>query len=111
MKLNAYSIYDTASGVYMRPFFTSADGQAMRSFKDISTDASHEIGKHPEDYSLWRIGLFDDNKGTLTPENPECLATALEMVSESRQIDRQKMDDLNASLDGQLKQPSPGGTI
>ena len=49
MKLNAYTIYDVASGVYMRPFFSQADGQAIRGFKDIATDADHEVGKHPED--------------------------------------------------------------
>ena len=64
MNLNIYTIFDTASGTYMRPFFTQADGQAVRSFKDISCDAEHEIGQHPEDYSLWRIGLYDDNSGS-----------------------------------------------
>lgn len=59
MKLNMYCIYDTATGVYLRPFFMQSDGQATRSFKDIATDADHEIGKHPEDYSLHRIGVFD----------------------------------------------------
>ena len=66
MKLNAYTIYDVASGVYMRPFFSQADGQAIRGFKDIATDADHEIGKHPEDYKLFRIGAFNDNTGKMT---------------------------------------------
>jgi len=103
MKLNAYSIYDTASGTFMRPFFTTADGQALRSFKDISTDADHEIGKHPEDYTLYRLGIFNDNTGEFTPEVPEVLATALAMVAASRNVDREKMDAFEASI-------SPGGT-
>lgn len=86
MRLNVYTIFDVASGMYMRPFFMQSDGQATRAFKDIATDADHEIGKHPEDYSLFRIGIFDDNKGTLSPEDKECLCTALEMVSQSRVI-------------------------
>jgi len=103
MKLNAYSIYDTASGTFMRPFFTTADGQAMRSFKDISTDADHEIGKHPEDYTLYRLGIFNDNTGEFIPETPEVLATALAMVAASRNVDREQMDAFEASI-------SPGGT-
>ena len=106
MKLNIYTIFDTASGAYMRPFFAQSDGQATRSFKDISLDASHEIGKHPEDYSLWRIGIFDDNTAKINPEDKECLATALEMVAAAQTIDRDKMDELNA----QVTQLSPGGT-
>ena len=55
MRLNVYTIFDSASSAYMRPFFMSSDGQALRSFTDISQDAEHEVGKHPEDYSLFRI--------------------------------------------------------
>jgi len=103
MKLNIYTIFDQASASYMRPFFTTADQQALRSFKDIATDADHEIGKHPEDYSLWRIGVYDDNTAKITPEDKECLGTALEMVANSRNVDRDAMDQLNMNI-------SPGGT-
>ncbi len=84
MKLSAYTIYDVASGVYMRPFFSQADGQAIRSFKDIATDADHEIGKHPEDYTLYRIGSFNDTTGKMEGEDLEKLATGIEMVSADR---------------------------
>ena len=84
MRLNVYTIFDSAAGAYMRPFFMQSDGQALRSFTDIATDKDHEIGKHPEDYSLYRIGTYDDNVGRLVPEDKECLATAEEVVSASR---------------------------
>jgi len=84
MKLNAYTIYDVASGVYMRPFFSQADGQAVRGFKDIATDADHEVGKHPEDYTLYRIGTFNDTTGKIAGEDLEKLATGLECVSLDR---------------------------
>ena len=87
MKLNVYTIYDSAAAVYMRPFFLQADGQAMRMFTDIATDAEHDVGKHPEDYSLARIGTYDDSKGRLVPEEVEILATGLEVVASSRQIE------------------------
>ena len=93
MKLNAYSIYDTASGSYSRPFFANADGQAVREFSDLATNTDHPVGAHPEDYSLHRIGLFDDQKGQFTPEQTECMATALELVALSKNvtpIDKQK---------------------
>lgn len=79
MKIVAYAIYDTAGKAYMRPFFMMADGQARRVFQDMANDESHDIGKHPEDYSLFRIGQFDDNSGELLPEDRECLCTALEV--------------------------------
>ena len=94
MILFAYSIYDTASGAYMRPFMMQSDGQAIRSFTDIAMDAEHEIGKHPEDYALFRIGQFNDNKGELVGEDRECLITALEAVAKTRRVDADQQADL-----------------
>jgi len=87
VKLNAYTIYDVASGVYMRPFFSQADGQAVRGFNDIATDADHEVGKHPEDYTLYRIGSFNDTTGKMEGEELEKLTTGLEAVHRARQIE------------------------
>jgi len=92
MKLNIYSIFDTASGLYSRPFFTPSDAEAIRSFTDISMDAEHPIGKHPEDYTLYRIGLFDDTTGLLTNEENEALCTALERIAASRSRDGAQLD-------------------
>jgi len=81
MLMHVYSVFDTAAGIYMRPFVSQADGEATRMFGDLSTDAEHPIGKHPEDYSLFRLGSFNDQNGGLTVEPPECLCTGLEMVA------------------------------
>ncbi len=98
MKLNAYTIYDVASGVYMRPFFSQADGQAIRGFKDIATDADHEIGKHPEDYTLYRIGAFNDTTGKMTGEDLEKLTTGLEMVHSTRQVNQHNIEQLQRDI-------------
>lgn len=94
MKLNVYSIFDTASGLYSRPFFTSSDAEALRSFSDIATDAEHPIGKHPKDYTLFRIGTFDDNKGHIHNEDNESLATALELIAKTRTVNQTAQRDL-----------------
>lgn len=80
MRLNIYSVFDAAVGVYKRPFFAQADGEAIRAFGDIAADTDHEIGKHPEDYSLFRIGTWDDGNAKLHPEDRECLVHALETL-------------------------------
>lgn len=98
MKMNIYSIYDQASVAYMRPFFAHSDGQALRSFNDISLDAEHEIGKHPEDYSLHRIGTFDDQNASINPENPTTLATALELVAKARNVNRDNIHELERNI-------------
>lgn len=89
MKINVYSVFDTAAKVFQRPFFAGADGEATRAFADVVNDDKHPVGMHPEDYSLFRVGLFDDGKGTLHPEDPECLCVALELVRRKPVDERQ----------------------
>ncbi len=100
MKLNCYSIFDTASGLYSRPFYGQSDGEAIRSFMDISTDAEHPIGKHPDDYTLLRIGIFDDTDGKLTDELNSSLLTGLEAVARSRKVDPEQRDLLEKEISG-----------
>lgn len=92
MKLNIYSIYDSASGLYSRPFFTQSDAESVRSFSDIAIDSDHPIGKHPEDYTLFRIGNFDDNTALLNNEANESLATALERIASTRNVNQDNLD-------------------
>ena len=100
MKLNIYSIFDVKTGAYMRPFFLQSDGQAMRMFSDIAIDKDHDVGKHPEDYTLVRIGAFNDVKGELVPEMVESLCTALEMVAQAQKIAPGSLKE--AQINGEL---------
>ncbi len=84
MKTQIYAIFDTASATYQRPMFSRADGEIMREFQNICTDKEHPCGQHPEDYSLFRLGNFNDQTGKVTNENNECLSTGLEMLALSR---------------------------
>lgn len=84
MKLTIYTIFDSAAGLYMRPFYGPSDEAARRSFKDIATDKEHEVGQHPEDYSLFRIGTYEDTDAKIVILDRECISTALEMVAEQR---------------------------
>jgi hypothetical protein len=80
MKLNFYSVFDKAIGAYTRPFVMQSDGQAMRQFADEATKEGTPIEKHPEDYALFRIGVFNESTGEITPEEPLCLVRAHELA-------------------------------
>jgi len=86
MKSQLYAIYDTAAGIYQKPFFGQSDGEVKRSFMDVATSGDTPIGLHPEDYSLYRLGNFDDNNGKLINEENECLCTAHEIIAQSQSI-------------------------
>jgi len=98
MLLNIYSIFDTAAAIYQRPFTAKSHGEVTRSFKDVCTDADHEIGKHPEDYTLFCLGTFNDGTGEVTGFGPEKVATALELVAATRQVNRDNIEDLHRNL-------------
>lgn len=70
MRLLAFSIRDAKAEAFMRPFFSPTAGLAIRSFRDLVNDPASEVGRHPEDYTLFRIGSFDELSGELVKEEP-----------------------------------------
>lgn len=60
-----YTVYDSKAEVYLAPFFMRAKGEAIRAFVDMANDSKTQIGAHPEDFTLFEIGTFDDRTGVL----------------------------------------------
>lgn len=86
MKIEICAMYDAAAQVFGRPFFVQATGMAVRSFGDEvrRADANNDLYKHPEDFSLYHLGSFDDNMGVFTlPDTPVLLVRGKDLkVSE-----------------------------
>lgn len=81
MHLTSYSVYDSKMKLYLPPFFTERDEIAVRSFCDLAIDPNHTFGRHPADFTLFKIGIFDQETGILEDIPKEPLGTALEMQS------------------------------
>lgn len=67
MKLKVFAIYDSKAEAYMQPFMMQTRGQAIRSFSDLVNDGKSQLNKHPEDFTLFEIADFEDQKGIYTP--------------------------------------------
>ncbi len=65
MNHRIFVVFDSKASAYLPPFFMPEAGQAVRVFSDMCNDSGHAFGKHPEDYTLFEIGTFDDRAGTL----------------------------------------------
>lgn len=65
MRLLAFAIHDRALSAYGQPMFFPTEGAAMRAFADAVNDPQSGFAKHPEDYDLYRIGVYDDFEGRL----------------------------------------------
>ena len=81
MILKAYAVHDRAADAYMRPFFESRHQMAMRMFGQAVQDQATEFFAHPQDYKLFCVGEFDDNKGMFKPQPPEFLCSAMEYIN------------------------------
>lgn len=79
MKMSMFGIYDEKSLSYGTPFFQPQVGQGMRTFSDLAKDAQSSISKHPEDYSLYHLGDYDDFTGKIVSfDVPHLLQRATE---------------------------------
>ena len=79
MIFHIFSIYDSKAEAYNTPLYLAAKGQAVRAFDDQVNKEGSEIGNHPEDYTLFCLGTFDDSTGQHEPyETPQSLGVAIE---------------------------------
>lgn len=65
MKMQMYVIYDSKACIYNKPFYLINDQVALRSANDLVIDKTNEIGKHPEDFTMFCIGTYDDESANI----------------------------------------------
>lgn len=63
MKLQMFSIYDTVSKLYARPFFDVNEATAKRNLRAAINDPKSGLSENINDYRLYKIGYFDDQTG------------------------------------------------
>jgi len=80
--MRIYSIYDTKAEQYGNPVYCRTDAEARRQFGVVAQDQTTEIGKHPEDFLLFRLGTWDPENGTIKTEAGTCIAKAIEFHKE-----------------------------
>ena len=69
-----YAINDALVG-FQSPTLMNNDAFAMRSFSESFADV-----KSPQDYALFKIGMFDTETGEIIPEVPSVICRATDFV-------------------------------
>lgn len=92
-----YSVFDAKAQYFGAPFSDMEDGSAVRNFADAVNDGSNPNNmwhKHPEDFSLFFLGEFDNSSGELIPVTPKSLVTAsaLRVVGNGQAPEKLKID-------------------
>nr|QJB20982.1 MAG: nonstructural protein [Microvirus sp.] len=79
-----FLIRDTALDTYMIPNFFVSEGQARRSFSDAVNNKAPDnlLNTHPEHFSLYYAGVFNDQTGAFVSEAPSFIMSGNEAVFE-----------------------------
>jgi len=74
------AIKDAKVGAFSKPVAVPTAAAGVRAFADAVNDPSTEYAKHPEDYSVWHIGDFNDNTGQFISVKHSELALAVALL-------------------------------
>lgn len=81
MVTKVFAVYDSKVEAYMNPMFFQSIGAALRVWVDAVNDQTTNIAKHPEDYTLFELGEYDDQTGQFKNlSTPKSHGVALEYV-------------------------------
>jgi len=73
-----FCVHDAKASAHLPPFFLPTAGMAVRAISDCVNDPSHAFGQHPEDYTLFQLGSFDDQTGMITSDTKFSLGNCIE---------------------------------
>lgn len=100
MKHSIFVIFDSKAVAYFPPLFLPREEMAVRAFGDCINDVKHNFHAHPEDYTLFSIGSFDDETAALDCFAPKSLCNGIVLVREDGLVLRDDFiePDVQASL-------------
>jgi hypothetical protein len=77
MKFCVLAVYDSKVRAFAQPFVSPTEEAACRSIVDEASRPDSMLHRHPEDFSVMMLGIFDDKDGMLVSQVP----TSLGLVS------------------------------
>lgn len=65
MILEMYSVFDSKAKAFTQPWYAANQFVALRHFVAAVNDPETMFYKHPLDYTLYRVGSFNDESGVV----------------------------------------------
>lgn len=88
MLLHIFTVFDSKAEAYLPPFYMGTKAQAVRAFTDSANDPNHAFHKHPDDYTLFNLGKFDDATAQVHMlKTPVSMGLALEFKTQREMFD------------------------
>lgn len=86
MNLEIFAVYDSAAERYLQPFFGETVAVGVRKFEHTVNHPQSAFSEYPADYTLFHIGTFDQESGSVQSFAPRNLGNALQF-QESVNVD------------------------
>lgn len=92
METKVYAIRDKKAESFMQPFFATNAALALRTFADHANNPDTIFAKHPFDFVLYEIGLFNDQTGAIenTADNIN-LGSAADYINQPETPDQMRL--------------------
>lgn len=91
MMYDVFSVHDEKAAAFLPPFILPNEAMAKRVFADCINSDTHQFGANPADYTLFRLGQFDDNSAEFLLERTK---HSLGNGVEFRALDRPKSPEI-----------------
>lgn len=78
MQYKIFSIFDRKSETFGQVMCKPAVGVMTREFVDAVNDEATQLNKHPEDFALFELGIFDDVDGSVDSQ--------IRLISEAKDV-------------------------
>lgn len=79
--LQVFTVFDEKAGAFLRPFLARSRAEALRMFQDTCRDDTTLLAKHPEDFTLFLCGSFDELTGAISGAVLEAVTNGLVVKS------------------------------
>lgn len=80
----AFVIFDSKAGYYGMPIFVRTHHELLRDLTNMFRDpkeARNKLLLNSEDFSIFRIGYYNQSKGEFVPQNNEHIANIIDLRS------------------------------
>lgn len=79
MKFNIYTIFDSKANAYIRPEYRRSDEEMFAAIYETAKNPESGFHKHPDDYTVYRLGTFDEENAVIEYTGPQAIGTVLDI--------------------------------
>lgn len=88
--MELYSIRDEKAGCSYEPQIFKTEVDAIRFFDQAIQNKNTMINKYPDDFTLYKIGVYDERAGAITDVKVEKVVTAAEIIRMKEAVNENK---------------------